>query len=53
MVEALAERLAQLNVNKIESHEILEGEAEQVLSQLRARSFAACVTSPPYWRKRD
>jgi DNA modification methylase len=58
MLEALAEhekhrRLAALNVNKIDSHEVLEGEAEQVLSHLPAKSFNICVTSPPYWKKRD
>ncbi|MHC1770106.1 MAG: site-specific DNA-methyltransferase [Verrucomicrobiia bacterium] len=58
MLEALAERekqrrLAEVNVNKIETAEVLEGEAEEVLTQLPARCVNACVTSPPYWRKRD
>jgi hypothetical protein len=58
MLEALEERekgrvIAGLNVNNLESHTILLGEAEEVLSRLPASSFATCVTSPPYWRKRD
>jgi site-specific DNA-methyltransferase (adenine-specific) len=58
MLEALAERekrrrLAEVNVNKIETAEVLEGEAEEVLSQLPSKCFNLCVTSPPYWRKRD
>lgn len=57
MLEALAERenkrrLEALNVNNLLS-EVLQGEAEQTLARLPANSFAACVTSPPYWRKRD
>jgi site-specific DNA-methyltransferase (adenine-specific) len=57
MLEALSERenkrrLESLNVNKIHS-EVLEGEAEETLARLPANSFAACVTSPPYWHKRD
>jgi site-specific DNA-methyltransferase (adenine-specific) len=58
MLEALAERekqrrFSRLNVNKMASHEVLEGEAEQVLSQLPGKCFNVSVTSPPYWRKRD
>src|SRR5690242_18047929 len=58
MLEALDERekqrrLKELNVNKIESHEVLEGEAEYVLSQLPTRCVSCCATSPPYWKKRD
>jgi DNA methylase len=58
MLEALVERenerrLEGLIVNKLLTHEVLQGEAEETLARLRANSFAACVTSPPYWRKRD
>jgi hypothetical protein len=58
MLEALEERekgraIAGLNVNNLKSHTVLLGEAEEVLSRLPAVSFATCVTSPPYWRKRD
>lgn len=33
--------------------EILLGDAAAVLKRLPAESFAACVTSPPYWGLRD
>lgn len=58
MLEALAERekqrrLASFRVDKLASVEVFEGEAAAVLSQLPAKSFDMCLTSPPYWRKRD
>ena len=58
VVEALEKRekhrsLAELNVNNLPGHTVLLGDAEEVLSRLPAGSFAACITSPPYWKKRD
>src|SRR5947209_8154107 len=33
--------------------EHLEGDCRQVLPTLLAKSVHACITSPPYWRKRS
>lgn len=36
-----------------EGCDVIPGDSLHVLSQLRARSFKCCVTSPPYWGVRD
>jgi DNA modification methylase len=58
VLEALEKRekqrsIAGLNVNNLPSHTVLPGEAEDILARLPTGCFAACVTSPPYWKKRD
>lgn len=58
LVEALSERmlrhnLSNLDVDKIQSFELLQGDALTILRQLPERSFDCCITSPPYYRQRD
>jgi DNA modification methylase len=56
--EALAQRklqrlLTTFNAADLKGFRVFEGDSSHVLSDLPARTFRACVTSPPFWRQRD
>ena len=58
VLESLAEshRIKQatsFDVYGLDRYALFEGEAGKILSSLPAKTFRACITSPPYWRKRN
>src|SRR6266487_5706220 len=58
MLEALQakeqeRRAGAFRVDKLETYELFQGDALRILSRLPAKSFGACLTSPPYWRQRN
>lgn len=57
-LQALAERerqrqLRTCDVYTLKDYMLLDGDACRVLPHLPAKAFRACITSPPYWRKRN
>jgi site-specific DNA-methyltransferase (adenine-specific) len=58
MLEALQskeqeQRAKAFGVDKLEGYELFQGDALRILPRLPAKSFHACLTSPPYWKQRN